>query len=263
MSFLEAVIVKKQEKLKTAIEQTPMYHLEEKISSMPPCKDFLGYILEGKPGIIAEYKRSSPSRGIINHDVGPVEQALAYKAGGAHAISVLTEEDYFHGSPDDLQQIAASCPLPILRKDFIFDRYHLYEARAWGASAVLLIVRVLGRHRLAELMKEARALGLQTLVEVGNEEELAVALDLGVPIIGINNRDLDTLAVDTETTFRLLKQVPKGQVIVGESGLTTDGEVRSLYNQGISAVLIGESLMRSHDPAAMILQLKGGKSCSR
>lgn len=257
MSFLQDVIAKKKERLMRSMTLIPEQRLEKEISLLPLPKDFLAGVLRGKPGIIAEFKRSSPSRGVINNQKDPVKQASAYESGGAHAISVLTEEDYFHGSLEDLKRIADACSLPVLRKDFIFERYQLLEARCWGASAALLIVRVLGRERLAELVTEAFHLGLQPLVEVGNEDELEIALELAAPLIGINNRDLDTLVVDTETTFRLLKMVPEGQLIVGESGLKTERDVQSLFQQGISAVLIGESLMRSDDPAAMIRSLRG------
>lgn len=257
MSFLQEVIFKKRARLETAKEQISEGQLEERLLSLSSTKDFMGSILQGKPGIIAEFKRSSPSRGIINHERQPLEQALNYVAGGAHAISVLTEEDYFHGSSRDLQQIANGCDLPILRKDFILNRYQLLEARCWGASAVLLIVRVLGRSGLADLMAEAVRLDLLPLVEVGNEDELEIALELSAPLIGINNRNLDTLIVDPSTTVRLMKKMPMGQPVVGESGLKTHDDVDALFRKGISAVLIGETLMRASDPQAMLRSLRG------
>lgn len=257
MSFLSDVIAKKKARLVLDMSRESEASLARQAGVTRPCLDFKGALLKNRPAIIGEFKRSSPSKGRIRHDRDPQTQALLYLQGGAAALSVLTEEDYFHGSAEDLQRVAAACPLPVLRKDFILHPYQLLQARVWGASAVLLITRVLKREGLADLLKVTSELGLTPLVEVGNEAELEIALALSAPLLGINNRNLETLEVDPGTTPRLLAQLPKDQLVVGESGLKTADEIRHLYQLGVSAVLIGETLMRAEDPAAELRRLRG------
>lgn len=258
MSFLHRVVERKEEQLQRDMGQVSEQTLISAIKDMSSPKNFMTAVTMGKPSIIAEFKRSSPSRGPINMTRDPIEQARSYKDGGASAISVLTEETYFSGMPDDLKRIASADLLPVLRKDFIFHPYQILQARSWGADAVLLIVKLVGKDGLSYLISVSQDLGLTPLVEVGNEQELEWAITIGAPLIGINNRDLDSLNVDQTTTPRLLKQMPPGQAVVGESGLKTSEEVRRLYQMGVSAVLIGETLMRSDNPAQTVKMLLEG-----
>jgi indole-3-glycerol phosphate synthase len=186
------------------------------------------------------------------------EVVRAYEAAGASACSILTEPTHFGGSLDDLVEARRACDLPLLRKDFLVDRYQLVEARVAGADAVLLIVAALGRDRLERLMAEANDLGLDTLVEVHDEEEVAVAVEAGVELIGINNRDLHTLEVDLRTTFRLLPDIPAGTVVVAESGIAAREDVVRLQDAGVDAILVGEALMGADDPVAAVQALLGG-----
>jgi len=213
----------------------------------------------GRPGlsIIAEHKRSSPSAGVIRQDLALEEVVTAYERGGAAALSILTEEASFGGSLDDLARARATSRLPILRKDFVVDPYQVTEALAGGADAILLIVAALDPSQLAELHAQAASLGLDALVEVHDEPELGVAAGIAAPIIGINNRDLTTLAVDTERTFQLLAGIPTGTAVVSESGWRTRAQLDRLAESGVDAVLIGEALMRSSDVGAACRELTG------
>jgi indole-3-glycerol phosphate synthase len=212
-----------------------------------------------RPGlsIIAEHKRSSPSAGVIREDLALEEVVTAYERGGAAALSVLTEEASFGGSLDDLRRARVASRLPLLRKDFIVDPYQVTEALAAGADAILLIVAALTPCQLAELHAQARSLGLDVLVEVHDEDELEVAAGISAPVIGINNRDLTTLAVDTERTFALLRRMPGEAIVVSESGWRTREQLDRLQDAGVDAVLIGEALMRSADVEAACAGLTG------
>ncbi len=205
--------------------------------------------------IIAEIKRASPSKGLIAKDFDPLATARAYVAGGARAISCLTDEKFFRGHLEYLAAIREEVPLPILRKDFIIDEIQLEEARAFGADAVLLIVAALSPKRLRELLAMTYALGLEALVEVHDEEELKLALEAGAEIIGINNRNLKTFEVSLETSLKLAKKVPKDIVLVSESGIKSSSDLKKLKEAGISAALIGESLMRSQDKAMALKEM--------
>jgi indole-3-glycerol phosphate synthase len=209
-------------------------------------------------GVIAEFKRRSPSAGTLREGADVSEVVRAYERGGAVALSVLTEGPSFGGSLEDLRAARAACELPILRKDFIVDSYQLYEAKGAGADAVLLIVAALAAEELASLHGSARELRLDALVEVHDGEELQCALDLGADLIGINNRDLRDFSVDVGRTSRLIEQVPDGVTVVSESGIATAEQLRVLHAQGVCAVLVGESLMRSADPALALRALGTG-----
>ncbi|HEY5343820.1 MAG TPA: indole-3-glycerol phosphate synthase TrpC, partial [Solirubrobacteraceae bacterium] len=211
------------------------------------------------PGIavIAEFKRRSPSAGTLHEGQDLHELVAAYERGGASALSVLTEERYFDGSLDDLRTARAACGLPVLRKDFVIDEYQLYEARVARADAVLLIVAALEPERLRALYERAGTLGLDVLVEVHDREELAVALALGVELIGINNRDLRDFSVDVERTERLMGEIPAGVTVVSESGIARSEQLGRLERAGVAAVLVGETLMRSADPEAALRALRG------
>jgi indole-3-glycerol phosphate synthase len=208
-------------------------------------------------GVIAEFKRRSPSAGTLREPADVGEVVGAYERGGAIALSVLTEGPNFAGSLEDLRAARAACGLPILRKDFILDRYQLLEARAAGADAVLLIVAALSRGELEVLYESARALGLDLLVEVHDREELQRALSLGVDTVGVNNRDLRDFSVDVGRTSRLMGEMPAGVRVVSESGIAAAEQLRRLEEAGVDAVLVGESLMRSADPETALRALRG------
>jgi indole-3-glycerol phosphate synthase len=210
-------------------------------------RDFRAALSRPGLSLIAEHKRRSPSAGAIREELSLAEVVSAYERAGARALSVLTEGPNFGGSLEDLRTAREAASLPILRKDFIVDPYQVHEALAAGADAILLIVAALPAPELAELNTLARKLGLDVLVEVHDERELDVALGLGAPVIGINNRDLTTLVVDTERTFRLRSLIPPGTTVVAESGFSRRDELDRLLGAKVDAVLIGESLMRSPD----------------
>ncbi len=209
------------------------------------------------PGIalIAEIKKASPSAGLICPDFDPVRIAKAYQAGGAHAISVLTDERYFQGSLDDLRAVRAAVDLPVLRKDFIIDEAQIFEAGAAGADAILLIVAALDQPRLVDLLAVASACQLDVLVEVHSMRELDRALETEASIIGINNRDLTTFVTDLETTSRLAEQVGEETIVVSESGIRSPRDVAMVFEAGADAILVGETLMRRSDPAAAVNEL--------
>ncbi len=209
-------------------------------------------------GVIAEFKRRSPSAGALRENADLRAIVEAYERGGASALSVLTEGPNFEGSLDDLRTARAHCGLPILRKDFIVDPYQLYEARAAGADAVLLIVAALHQDQLASLHQLAATLGLDALVEVHDREELARAADVGARLIGVNNRDLRDFTVDVGRTSRLLGDMPDGAIVVSESGIADSEQVAELERQGVSAVLVGESLMRAPHPDQALRALLSG-----
>jgi len=222
----------------------------------PPPRDFRAALRSGDaPRVIAEFKRASPSKGILRADLDPVRQARAYQAGGACAISVLTEEHFFQGSGEDLQAVRAACDLPVLRKDFLQEEWEIYQARAWGADALLLIAAILEPSRLRELMDLTHGLGMQALVEVHSSLELESCLELSPPILGINNRDLKTFHLDLAVTRELCARRPSGSLCVSESGFFEAHQLASFPE--VDAFLIGESLVRSEDPCGELRQLRG------
>jgi indole-3-glycerol phosphate synthase len=212
------------------------------------------------PGLslIAEFKRASPSAGAIRPDASIADTVRAYERGGAAAVSVLTEQHSFRGSLADLEAAAEACSLPLLRKDFVVDVYQLHEARAAGASGVLLIVAALDQPALRELHDTAVGLGLDPLVEVHDGAELERAAAVSAQLIGVNNRDLRDFSVDPERTFTLLGAMPPGALVVSESGINTPADLRRLAERGVDAALIGERLMRDGDPAAALRELRSG-----
>lgn len=208
-------------------------------------------------GLIAEVKKASPSAGIINETIDPAQQAFDYQFGGAHAISVLTDEKYFQGHLMDLKAVRAKVNLPLLRKDFMVHRNQIYEAIVGGADAILLIVAGLKADELNDLYQEARDLQLDVLVEVHDLREMDYALDLGADLIGINNRSLQTFEVSLETTVLLAEEAPTDVVLVSESGIKGRSEVELVQSAGVDAILVGETLMRSENVRAKILELLG------
>lgn len=205
--------------------------------------------------LIAEVKKASPSKGIINANINPVEVALKYQASGAGAISVLTEEEFFMGNNNYLSDIAKKVHVPVLRKDFIIDPYQIYHSRYLGASIILLIVAILDRDKLREYLSIADSLGLDSIVEVHTEEEVLTAIEIGARILGINNRNLNTFEVNLKTTRRLMKHIPKDKLVISESGIKTAEDIVYLKNMGIRGLLIGETLMRSTDIGTAIEEL--------
>jgi indole-3-glycerol phosphate synthase len=207
--------------------------------------------------LIAEVKRVSPAKGALNPDLSPAQMARVYAAAGAHALSVLTDEAFFHGSDADLQAARAAVALPVLRKDFVLEAYQVYEARALGADAVLLIAALLDGAALADLHALATALGLAALVEVHDPDEVERALAAGATLVGINNRDLRTFEVDLATTERVRPLLPAGVTVVSESGIATPADVRRVLAAGAHAILVGEALVTAPDPAARVRELLG------
>jgi indole-3-glycerol phosphate synthase len=208
--------------------------------------------------VIAEFKRRSPSKGMIRPDANLVEIARAYQAGGAVAMSVLTEEDYFAGSLDDLRQVKAAVELPVLRKDFIFEEYQIYESAAAGADAILLIVAALDDELLLRLRRLAEdELQMDALVEVHTSEEMKRAAGCGAKLIGVNNRDLRTFEVSLDTSLSLAREAPAGALLISESGLNNSADLQRLYDAGYRGFLIGETLMRAEDPEQALRSFRG------
>jgi indole-3-glycerol phosphate synthase len=211
----------------------------------------------GRPAVIAEVKKASPSKGVLREHFVPAEIAASYERGGAACLSVLTDERFFQGSAAFLQQARAACTLPVLRKDFTVDAYQLFEARAIGADAVLLIAAILDDAQLADLEATALALGLSVLVEVHDAAELERALRLATPLVGINNRDLRSFDVSLSTTLDLLPRIPPGRLPVTESGILAPADVRLMRDAGVHAFLVGEAFMRAPDPGQALAALFG------
>jgi indole-3-glycerol phosphate synthase len=240
-------------------EREPQAVLEQRAAERTPRGDRFEAALSqaGRPNVIAECKRRSPSKGVLAQDYDPVAMARQYEEGGAAAVSVLTEPTFFDGSLEHLRAVRAAVDLPLLRKDFIVDEYQLVEARAAGADAVLLIVAALSDADLVRLQAKARELGLAALVEVHDDEELQRAGDAGARVIGVNNRNLRTLAVDVDASYRLVARMPRGVVAVSESGLQSRDDLERLSAAGYHAFLIGERFMTDPDPAAALTALIG------
>ncbi len=251
-----AQIVETTEKaVKERKEKVPLSLLKERVAALPQPRSLAQALtLSQKPRIIAEIKRASPSAGILRKDLSSTWLARRYQKAGAVAISVLTEQYYFQGNLEDLRNVKDVVEIPVLQKDFILDPYQIYEARAYGADAILLIACLHPKERLQELYLFAKSLGLSVLLEIHDEMELEKALLTKAHIIGINNRNLATLKVDQKIGLRLLPMIPKDRIKVIESGLKRREEIKLFMEKGASAFLIGESLLRAPDPAAALAQ---------
>ncbi len=254
--ILNKIIETKKEEVEQLKKQTTVSALERTIARLEPCRSFRQALISEDCNIIAEVKCASPSRGRLIADFDPVRIAGVYEQNGAAAISVLTDEKYFAGHKDYLTQIRQNVNLPLLRKDFIIDPLQIYETRAIGADAILLIVHVLGK-KLSEFILLSKELGLNSLVEVHTEEELDLALAADAEIIGINNRDLDTFVTDIETSRRLRARIPADKIVVAESGIITRADIESLMQADIHAFLIGEALITVLDIGKELRELKG------
>ena len=258
--ILDTIIAHKRKELTAQQAQIPLPTLEAEVMNLPPTRDFQGAITGcGTVKLIAEVKKKSPSKGIIREDFHPVSIAKTYVENGAAAISVLTDKHFFAGELDYLRSIRESVDVPLLRKDFTIDPYHIYQARCAGADAILLIVAALTAAELRTFMEIADLLSLASLVEVHTPEELEIALDVDAQIIGINNRDLRTFHTDLATTFRLRDTIPADKVVVSESGIYSRGDVVKLQEADVQAMLVGESLMRSSDIGEQVRRLISGQ----
>ncbi|HEV3473632.1 MAG TPA: indole-3-glycerol phosphate synthase TrpC [Actinomycetota bacterium] len=254
MSYLSDLLDATKRRLEDSQTKVTEAALEERLASVEAPRGFASALKSAeRPAVIAEIKRRSPSKGALDEDLDAGALAMAYAAGGASAISVLTEPEGFGGSFEDLH-LAKKAGLPVLRKDFIIDPFQVLESRAEGADAVLLIVRVIGE-LLPQLLSGVTALGMDALVEIYDEADLQRALDAGAEVIGINHRDLETFEVDPERTAKLRPQIPDEKLVIGLSGVSARDDVAALAAAGADAVLVGESLVTAEDPAAKLREL--------
>ncbi len=263
MTTLDHLVAAARDGVRRRSAEIPLSQLEGELSVRGDDRPFSEALVRPGLSLIAEFKRSSPSGGEIRPGAEVADVVSAYERGGAAALSILTEEGSFGGSLPDVRAAQAASSLPILRKDFIVEAYQLVEAAVYGADAVLLIVAALSDEDLRLLHDEARALDLDTLVEVHDEEDLERALEVGCDVIGINNRNLRDLSVNLETTPELLTDVPAGKTVVAESGYTTRDQFDELERIGVDAVLAGETLMRADDPEAAVRALTAGEEITR
>ena len=256
--FLEKVAAMKREEVHKRKNLSSLQEMQKKVSDLPAPRKFLRALLNKCPmALIAEIKRASPSAGMIRQDADIQGIARKYQAGGASAISVLTEARFFHGALGHLVMVKEAVSLPVLQKDFIIDPFQIYEGRIAGADAVLLIAAMITQGQLGEFTQLIRDLGMIPLVEVHNEEDLGKVSGLPLPLIGINNRNLQTLEVNLEVTCHLIKKIPQGTMVISESGIKNREDVKRLQQAGARGVLVGEVLMRSADPATKIRELLG------
>jgi indole-3-glycerol phosphate synthase len=253
--ILDRILAVKREEVEARKQSLPLGEVQRSAADASPVRGFLGSLRGRDFGVIAELKRRSPASGLLIAEIDPAIQAEIYERGGAAAMSVLTDGQFFDGSDADLRHARDACRLPVLRKDFVVDPYQVWEARALGADAVLLIVRALENELFRELHALALDLNLSPLVEVHDEGELARACDVGASLIGVNNRDLDTLTTDIATTERLAPLVPANATFVAESGVSSRAAAERMHRAGARAILVGEALMLSDDPAALLADL--------
>ncbi len=257
--ILDEIVERKRIEVEQAKRRVPLVEYQARLARFTPERSFRAAIsAPGRLHLIAELKRKSPSKGMLRERFDPVQLAQTLQGAGAAALSVLTDEAGFGGHLDFLRDAKQFTEIPVLRKDFVLEPYQVYEAAFYGADAVLLIVRILDDERLRDCLATAQRLGLEALVEVHDERDLERALALGAAVIGINHRHLETFAVDPATTERLIPRIPRGRVIVAESGIQTIEDVRRMQGLGVHALLIGEALMTARDPAAKVRELFAG-----
>jgi indole-3-glycerol phosphate synthase len=256
--ILDRILARKREELEAARLAVPLAQLQACAAAAPPPRDFVdalrAKIAAGRPAVIAEIKKASPSKGLLRADFDPAAIARSYEAGGAACLSVLTDRDFFQGAHEHLEQARSACKLPVLRKDFITEPYQVFESRALGADCILLIAAALARQDMQGLESAALSLGMAVLVEVHDSAELEAALTLRTPLLGINNRNLRTFQTSLQTTLDLLPGIPEGRIVVTESGIAGGEEVSMLRGRGVPAFLIGEALMRAENPGQALLQ---------
>jgi indole-3-glycerol phosphate synthase len=253
VSILEKILAVKRAEVAAA--KRAVADIEARARAAPASRDFVGALRAKKPAVIAEIKRASPSKGLLRTNFDPAAIARSYERAGAACMSVLTDREFFQGSPEDLIKAKAACALPALRKDFLIDPYQAFEARALGADCVLLIVACLQDAELRAFEKTAHALGMAVLVEVHDGAELEAALELKTPLLGVNNRNLRTFETRLETTLDLLPRIPAGRLLVTESGILAPADVARMRARGVNAFLVGEAFMRASDPGAALRQL--------
>ena len=259
MTILDEIVERVTARLPAEKQEVPPVVLAEQLQTVAPPASFYAALRAGrdgaKPAVIAEVKKGSPSRGVIRENFPVKELALSLEAGGAAALSVLTERDYFFGSPAFLRTAVDAVSIPVLRKDFVVDAYQIDQARAWGASAVLLIAAALTPADFKRLLQHAQLRGLDVLAETHTEDELKMVLDAGVEIVGVNSRDLKTFRIDLALAERMLGLIPDRCVRVAESGIKTADDMRRLRNAGADAFLIGETVMRGDEPGMVLKNL--------
>lgn len=257
--ILKKILSRKLEEITDACEKTSLRQLSQLAADASAVRGFVQALHKridaGDPAIIAEIKKASPSKGVIREDFDPAAIAKSYSDGGAACLSVLTDRDFFQGSPEYLQSARNACDLPVIRKDFIVDEYQVYEARAMHADCILLIVAALGDAQMAELNGLANHLGMDVLIEAHDAEELERALMVSPSLVGINNRDLRTFDVSLGTTLDLLEQIPDDCLVVTESGILTTADVALMRDKDVNAFLVGEAFMRAEDPGARMREL--------
>jgi indole-3-glycerol phosphate synthase len=253
--MLDKIIAHKREEVEQRKKVATITYLQQHIARQKPALDLAPALKGDHIRLIAEVKQASPSRGMLSPNFNPIELAQTYVEGGAAAISVLTEANYFMGSIEHLAAIREVVGLPLLRKDFIFDFYQIYESRAYGADALLLIVAILSQEQLKELVSLSHSLGLRCLVEVHNEGEVERAVHSEAKIIGINNRDLATFSIDINMTRRLRPLIPQERIVISESGIRSKRDIKKLEKWGVDAVLVGEALVTTGDVRAKMKEL--------
>jgi len=259
--ILQRIVAVKREEIAAAKGQCDAAAIRREALDQPPARDFVGALRAkvgaGQAAVIAEIKKASPSKGVLREHFVPAQIAGSYARHGAACLSVLTDQQFFQGSSEYLQQARAACSLPVLRKDFIVDAYQVDEARAWGADCILLIAACLDDAQMADLEAQALGLGLAVLVEVHDGAELERALRLKTPLVGINNRNLRSFEVTLDTTLALLPQVPPDRLLVTESGILGRADVQRMRAAQVHAFLVGEAFMRADDPGAALAELFG------
>ncbi|MFZ2855323.1 MAG: indole-3-glycerol phosphate synthase TrpC [Rhodocyclaceae bacterium] len=257
--ILNKILAVKHEEVAAASAITPLAVIRAEAEALPPPRDFLAAIRDkiaaGRSAVIAEIKKASPSKGILRADFRPAEFAASYEQHGAACLSVLTDRQFFQGAPEYLQAARAACVLPVLRKDFLVDAYQVYEARAMGADAILLIAAALDLKTMHEFEAIAESLGMSVLVEVHDGDELDLALQLKTPLLGINNRNLRTFEVNLQNTLDLLPRIPAGRIVVTESAILSADDVRLMRRNNVHAFLVGEAFMRAPVPGEALAEL--------
>lgn len=257
--ILTTILARKSEEIADRSARVSLADLRARVDDAPPTRGFAdalnAMIAQGDPAVIAEVKKASPSKGVIRPDFRPSDIAVSYEFGGAACLSVLTDVDFFQGADDYLGQARDACTLPVLRKDFTVDPYQVYEARVLGADCILLIVAALDDGQLVDLSGLAMQLGMDVLVEVHDIDELERALQVPVPLVGINNRNLRTFDVSLQTTLEMKDAVPKDRLLVTESGILVPEDVAIMRDAGVNAFLVGETFMRAEEPGEALRQL--------
>lgn len=256
---LQRILETKRNEIRAAQAALPLAEMQRRARAAPPARDFVAALRAsvdaGRPAVIAESKRASPSKGLLRESYDPAAIAQSYERAGAACLSVLTDREYFQGAPEHLVAAREACTLPVLRKDFVIDAYQVMEARAMGADCILLIAAALDLPVMRALEDAALGLGMGVLVEVHDGAELERALQLRTPLVGINNRDLRTFETRLDTTLRLLPRVTAQRVVVSESGIATPDDLRKLWSGGVRAFLVGEAFMRARDPGSALSSL--------